>query len=407
MIPTRQESRRSQESALSSRVFLCTISAILSLSYWSVHVEAFQVAILPSIIKIPSQLSSSSSSSSVLFSSTKKPHDIVDAEFEVSTDTDDSSPPLPPSDDDNSDQHQSLLDLSLNSGDPRWKQARIPFVDTVSQTAIEGTLSFLVTVDGIEYGIATPCDAAAAITSEDTDGTVTYLHPDDDDNAELMEIMAAQLVEHVGADLSLKRTPRVLTITGDLDKYTQNFADEILPPPHPTRTLLEDDDDETESWFHEFMRAELGEEEYQKTMNEPATAESIGDELMELFDVAGMGERSDDVAGMEAMIQDLLDEVDPLESVGIKEEDQNPHDALKLVSYHFGKGRAYSLVRLLKPYTLVGRLVQTDNNNISSDDQEENFHFELMTKEEEKLVIPKVEQVCMKELESAGLDLAP
>lgn len=298
---------------------------------------------------------------------------------------------------------KSLFEMSLEL-EPRWKDTRIPFVDTARTTCIDGTLAFLVELEGVRYGIAVPCDAAAAITLENTDGSVTNMYPDDDDNEELMEIMAAQLVEHVGPDLALKRTPRVLTIQGDLDQYTKNWEKEILPMPYEAKEILENinDEDDDLTWAHEFFKKELGEEEYEKTMAEPVTAEDVGDELMELFDIAGFGERSDDMKGIEELFQSLENQEDPtqaaLDTLG-----SNPLDhegaALKLISYLLEDGKSYSLVQLLKPYTLVGRLADIDDKK--------SLEFELLTQEEEKVVVPKLEELCRKDLEEAGLDLSP
>ena len=296
---------------------------------------------------------------------------------------------------------KSLFELSLES-DPQWKEVRIPFVDNQHGTVIDGTLAFCVELEGISYGIAVPCDHAAAITVEDTDGSVMNMYPDLEENEEIMEIMAAQLVENVGADLSLKRTPRVLTIEGDLDQYTKNWEEEILPKPNAVEELM-DDSDEDLQFFHDFMKKELGEEEYEKTMAEPVTAEDIGDELMELFDIPGFGTRKDDVAGVEAMMKSLLDEEDPSE--GMEEAlggDILDHEgaALKLISYNFKNGKSYSLVQLLKPYTLVGRLNKEVTEN-------EGIQFDLLSPEEEKIIIPKLEELCRKDLEASGLSLAP
>jgi hypothetical protein len=333
-------------------------------------------------------------------------HNIVDAEFERGSDDNSrrnsTTATAPALDDDRV--SKSLFQLSLESGDPRWKEARIPFVDTAKGMVIDGTLAFIVNVEGVEYGIAVPCDAAAAITFEDSDGSVINYYPEDDEAEEIMEIMAGQLVEHVGSDLALKRTPKVLTIQGGLDKYTKDWQDTLLNTPYSTEELLKDDEDESVEWFHEFMRKELGEEEYQKTMNEPDTAESIGEDIMALFDIPGIGERSGDDEGLEALIQSLQDQEDPMSAemmakAGLSDPLDYDSAALKLISFNFKDGKAYSLVQLLKPYTLVGRLMKGD--------RPEGIQFELLTREEERLVIPKIEEVCKKDLDAAGLSLAP
>jgi len=299
-----------------------------------------------------------------------------------------------PSDDSQS-TAKSLFEMSLEQSDLDWKAVRIPFIDTTQNSVIDGTLAFMVDLEGVGYGIATPCDYAAAIAVEETDGTVTNLYPENDDNEELMHIMATQLSKHVGEDLVLKRTPRVLTIQGDLGQYTKNWELELLPKPFPADHFL-DDRDEDLDFFHEFMKKELGQAEYDKTMAEAMTAEDIGDELMELFDVPGLGERKDDTEGLEELLRSLVEGKDPEEMFGGLGENllDHPGAALKLVSYHFKNGKTYSLVQLLKPYTLVGRL---------NGDVKDSIQFELLSREEEKVVIPKLEQVCEEDLKRAGL----
>jgi hypothetical protein len=168
---------------------------------------------------------------------------------------------------------KNLFDLSLDA-DPDFIDSRIPFIDYSSKSGtapsyIDVKLAFMADLDGVQYGIAIPFDSAAALTLEKEDGSVQYLSPDLDDNEELMAIMATQLQEHVGPDLRLKRTPRVLTISGPLDKYTADWKEKLLPDPIEPNELMGkiDDGDEIE-FFHKFMRDELGEDEYQKTLNE-------------------------------------------------------------------------------------------------------------------------------------------
>jgi hypothetical protein len=126
--------------------------------------------------------------------------------------------------------------------------------------------------------------------------------------------------------------------------------------------------------------------------------------LMELFDISGIGERSGDQAGLKAMIQSLQDQEDPMSAemmarVGLSDPLDYESAALKLISFNFRDGKAYSLVQLLKPYTLVGRLMKGG--------RPKGIQFELLTREEERLVIPKIEEVCKKDLDAAGLSLTP
>jgi hypothetical protein len=336
--------------------------------------------------------------------------DVLDADFErvdlskvKEKEIRDKSVTAVEDDDDSIDAPKSLLDLSLDL-DPEWKETRIPFVDAVAdgsngENYIDGKLAFTIDLDGVTYGIAVPFDHGAAIVVEEPDGSVVYLSPDDDENVELMEIMARQLQEHVDEDLKLQRTPRVLTISGDLLKYTDKWQDELLPKPVDVDTLLEDEDESVEG-FREFMRKELGEEEYAKTIQEAAmmTSNDIDDEIMELFNIPGIGESKDDVEGIEKMLKSMMSDEDEDESFpGINKDKLDQEGvALKLISYRFGDGKAYSLVYLLKPFALVGKYVSDETD----------VRFELLKPDEERIVIPKIEELCREDMERAGLTLA-
>jgi hypothetical protein len=289
---------------------------------------------------------------------------------------------------------KNLFDLSLES-DPDWNKARIPFL--YGDNYIDAKLAFMVDLDGVSYGIAVPFDHAVALTFETKDGAVEYLSPDFDENDELLEIMAVQVKEHLGEDdLRLKRTPRVLTIAGPLDKYTKNWQDDLLPEPVAKESLL-DDSDEDLDFFRSFMREELGEDEYQKTLKE--SPDGISEDLLALFNVPGLGDQKDDVKGMEAIIDSMLKS--PEEQYAEMEEllgtdlSREGAVALRLIGYNFPDGKSYSLVQLLKPYALVGRYVPDD----------EEIRFELLTPEEYSLIVPRLEEVCEKDLEKAGLTL--
>ena len=67
--------------------------------------------------------------------------------------------------------------------------------------------------------------------------------------------------------------------------------------------------------------------------------------------------------------------------------------ALKLISFVFGEGRSYSLVKLLRPYVLVARFVPDESDP----------RFELLTPDEEKLILPRLEEACKTDLERVGL----
>jgi hypothetical protein len=327
--------------------------------------------------------------------------DFVDVDFErvseaTSSDatTNSNNPPPAP---------KNLFDASL-AADPDldWNNVRIPFCR--DQEYIDGKLSFTIDMEGVTYGIAIPYDDAVAIVEESPKvGNILYVRPDEEDETgegrELMEIMAKQVQEHLGdGELELRKTPKVLTISGGLSKYTENWEKDLVPESLTVKELLEDDDPEI-SEFYEFMRSELGDEEFEKTIKEEVP-KGVDPEIMKLFDVPGLGDQAGDMQGLEAMLKEIVEE----EKQGEVQEAQafQPNMegmALRLIGFNFGDGsKSYSLVKLLQPYTLVGKYIDDGNK--------EEIKFELLTPEEEKLIIPKLEDLCRQDLESAGLSLA-
>ena len=301
--------------------------------------------------------------------------EVIDAEFEDVQDDD----------------KKTLFDLSFAS-DKEMSEVRIPFID--GENYIDTRLAFVTELDGVQYGIGVPYDHAVALVTENIDGSVEYMTPDSDDNLELMGIMANQVKDHLDTRLKLKRTPRVLTIAGPLEELTDDWKDKILPEPSSVEDLLSDEDASVEA-FHEFMKAELGEEEYYKTINEDD--EGIPDELAGLF--GGIGTGADAEAAASAL-EDLLKsmeggaEVDMKEAEGIVGKSlQEDAAALKLISYRLPKGKSYSLVKFLKPYVMVARVISSD----------EGVRFEMIPAADERQLIPKIEASCKAELEQTGL----
>ena len=386
---------------------------------------------------------------------------------------------------------KSLFDISLQAkgnkkndndndddddDDIDWNQVRIPFFR--GNEYIDTKLAFTVELEGVLYGIAIPFDDAVAIIQQTQQGdSILYLHPDgdyekDDDiennnygsdseskwtinRLELMEFMAAQVQQHLGEELQLRKTPKVLTIRGGLSNYTQNWQTELLPPPIPTFELMskvltknnpkqdgrdmttsreategdddddDDDDDEEIASFYEFMKQELGEEEFQKTMEtSPEDDEDFDEELLELFSVPGLnwkdpnGPQCDNWnEEMEQLLSTFQSEEEEERQITqqIKTLEQHNLDgvALKLLGFTFADGsdKSYFLVKLLQPFALVGKYIQEESwlENDSAEAREKadirDVRFELLTSQEEKIVIPKLEELCKKDLEAAGLSL--
>lgn len=351
--------------------------------------------------------------------------------------------------DTNENSEKTLFDLSLDSADPELRDMRVPFVDEKKsgggETFIDGNLAFMVDLDGVSYGIAVPCDHCAAIAKENLkDGTVENLSPDDAENEEIINIMAKHVIDEFNDDeddeekttttgatnekksIALKRTPRILTISGNLTKYTKNWETELLPtlPIEPEKLM--DDSDENLDFFYDFMKSELGEKEFDKTKRQIRQQQEanggpldIDEDLADLFKIPGLGTEEDDVEGIKEMMSTFYD-ID-------KEENQYPDlkdaeqfknvdgVALKLISFQLKNGMSYSLVNMVKPYVLVGKMVMNKPNKNEVVDVEEgdyyrdnkmynkDLYFQLLTPEEEKLVVPRLEKICQQDIEKAGL----
>jgi hypothetical protein len=292
---------------------------------------------------------------------------------------------------------KTLLDMSFDTGDPRWKDTRIPFCR--GDEYIDAKLAFMVDLEGVSYGIAMPFDDAVAIVKqtplEDDDVKITYIDPDkydaEDDSQELMEMMAKQVKENLGEHLVLRKTPKVLTISGGLSEITDNWEQELVDKPVSVEELLKDDDnvDKDVAAFYEFMRQELGQEEFEKTMQEEMSDEDK--ELANLFEAAlGDIDSLDDLVAEQEKVVEEARSFHP-DTDGV---------ALKLIGFEFAdRSKSYQLVKLLQPYPLVGKRI--------IEDAEQGVRFELLTADEEKVLIPRLEELCREDLTKAGLSLTP
>merc|ERR1711935_185844 len=272
-------------------------------------------------------------------------------------------------------------------------------------------------------GIGVPFDDVVAIVvqerankkSSNNDKIETKnIDPDSYENneeyAELMEIFAGQVQEQLGEQYNLRKTPKVLTISGGLDKITNEWQNKVITKPFDVDELLEiskpkDEDNlgkELDS-FYKFMKDELGEEEFEKTMNGDEDEDAMGaelNEIMTLFDVPGVeGTSKEDTEGLEELMQSMVKDIETGEVSEANEFiPDTDNAALKLLGYTFQEsGKSYFLVKPLQPYTLIGRHVE---------DEEDIIRFELLTPEEDKVIIPKLEEMCREDLEANGLNFS-
>jgi len=354
------------------------------------------------------------------------PSDIVDVEFEPVDRTPKKKKKR------KQDDSTNLLETSLEAGDAQWNQVRVPFVQPSSveggtgEEYIDGKLAFTVDLDGQTYGIAVPYDDPVAVvfeTSNEDGGepNVQYYNPEnyssDEDTQELLEIMANQLRERLGEELTLRKTPKVLTVRGGLSKITDEWEQDIMTRPKAVEDLLKESEPHENSMqeFIDFMKSELGEEEFDKAWNEEPDEEF--QEYMEFFEsMDGMDETDEE--GMESLFKSIADDVKEIEEKEKKGESADVLDeakqfmvdtegmSLKILSFNLPGGKAYSLVKLLEPYVLIGRY---DTSVPIIDEEREapvpELRFSLLAPEEEKLLIPRLEAVAKADLKAAGLTL--
>jgi len=314
---------------------------------------------------------------------------------------------------------KNLIDISLDSGDPRWKETRIPFCRGTE--FIDCKLAFMVDLEGQSYGIGVPFDDVVAIVVQEnsdkkkngnhesmaTKNVSPDAYEDDEEYAELMEIFAGQVQEQLGEEFQLRKTPKVLTISGGLDKITKDWQNKVITKPFDVDELLEiskpkDEENlnkELDS-FYKFMRDELGDEEFEKTMNGEDDDGVMGGEfshLMDLFDVPEIdGTTEKDRDDIEKLVDSMTQDIERGEVSEANEFiPDTDNAALKLLGYTFREsGKSYFLVKPLQPYTLIGRHVKEDEDII---------RFELLTPEEDKVIIPKLEEMCREDLQANGL----
>ena len=271
---------------------------------------------------------------------------------------------------------KNLIDVSLESGDPRWKETRIPFCRGTE--FIDCKLAFMVDLEGQSYGIGVPFDDVVAIVVQEKPGKkknrssnndkieTKNIDPDgyedNEEYAELMEIFAGQVQEQLGEEYKLRKTPKVLTISGGLDKITKDWQNKVITKPFDVDELLEiskpkseeDLDKELDS-FYKFMKDELGEGEFEKTMNGDDDEDAMGAELndlMGLFDAPrAEGNSKEDIEGLEELMQSMAKDIETGEVSEANEFiPDTDNAALKLLGYTFREsGKSYFLVKPLQP----------------------------------------------------------
>jgi len=317
---------------------------------------------------------------------------------------------------------QNLLDAALQMGDPELSSIPFEFIDPESTTRrfIECKIAFVVEKDGITYSIGTPCDAQVAVLFE---GDMTpkaaneqkpqmqyFIDPDEDVNLELMEKAAAAFIEEYGDTCKavFKRTPRALTIEGDLDSITGDWRrernidqDQNQKEGGVSEKIFEDfanieDDADSDEFFDSFFKERLGEGYREEVLAQNEEVDKKANELMDLFNIPGVGTQKDDDKGIDKMLEDIINGKDLAKATEMEEggEDQLEETGLRLLGFTGPDGKAYSLVKLIQPMVLVAK----DDPELGPDQKM------LLTVEEANIVVPRLEDEFKKEFGDLNKD---
>ena len=295
---------------------------------------------------------------------------------------------------------ESLLDLTLLDNNITF-----PFVDPKTQRTLNCRLAVTAELEDKQlYAVGVPAQHGVLMIIERDDESDNdsdpaslkseYLDPDLDDNSEILEIMAGALQKYVAADLVLQRTPRILTIAGDLDRYVNALPSSLVPPDITMDKLMEEPDGDLDK-LYDFFKEQLGKEAFDQAMEE---ASDMGPDIMSMFEMG-----SDD-EGKDEDCDESLNPLDLEEAFrNLSADIQHEGVGIKLVGFQInnndGKNNVnsnqsfYCLVKPIKPLTVVGRLKSEGRETV----------FELLTPEEEVLIVPRLEQICKEDMESQGL----
>jgi hypothetical protein len=291
-----------------------------------------------------------------------------------------------------SDSFQSPLQASLDLVDP---QLRIPieFTDPATKLFIPCNLAFVLEYDGVEYSIGSPIHTQVAVFCEDDGGLSYFLDPDADDNLEIMEMAAEKFESINNCKLVFHRTPRTLTIQGDLDQLIDGWDASNKMNPLDIDNIF--DESEEDDLFDSFFKEELGENYREKYLVDDPEIDKQVAELMDAFTFPGFGPRKNETDGILNVLKDIEKDAKIAEEDATNwvEGSAETETALRLVGFEGPDGKPYSLVKMLKPTILVAK----DDKNLAPDQRL------LLTKEEAMDIIPILEQEFKNELARAGL----
>jgi hypothetical protein len=161
------------------------------------------------------------------------------------------------------------------------------------------------------------------------------------------------------------------------------------------KLMEEPDTDDLDSLF-DFFKEQLGNEAYDAAMEE---ATDLPPDLQALFEVDDDGDEpiktpEELEKAFRQLGEDLQHQGVGVKLVGFQVNNNDENDKNK-----GGPPSFYSLVKPVKPLTVVGRLREEQEGGSSQ------TVFELLTPEEESLIVPRLEQVCKEDMEAQGISL--
>jgi len=327
-----------------------------------------------------------SRASSTLFDS-----DAIDVEF---VRADDDGPNKKPAKASLGDIPQSTLQASLNMVEP---SLRIPieFTDPLMKSFIPCNLAFILEHDGVEYSIGTPIHEQVVVFCENDNGASYFIDPDEDANLELMEMAAAKFESINECKLIFQRTPRTLTVQGNLDRLIKGWKSEDRVKPIDVVDVS--DESEEDEFFDSFFKKEIGDDYREKCLVEDAEIDKEAQEMMEAFSVPGFGDRKDDIEGLDNILGEIEKDFEIAQQDPSTWGNDDSETGLRLVGFEGPDGKPYSLVKMLQPVILVA----IDDDDLAPDQRY------LLSKQEADKIIPILEQEFKAELAEAGLSTAP
>mmetsp|Transcript_25339 Transcript_25339/g.37707 ORF Transcript_25339/g.37707 Transcript_25339/m.37707 type:complete len:403 (-) Transcript_25339:44-1252(-) len=326
----------------------------------------------------------------------------------------------------------SLVEYSQKQ-DPDWKSMPIAFCDTVSNSYIDCNLAFYVkdplgqNGQGAEYSLGVPCEVPIVVSLEvaddeendngdNDDAAFTNLskvipispeHTDEDtlsedEKNEIFQMAARALMEEFGAGIRLKKTPRVLTLDGNLEEVIGDWKEVLLESVSNSKdvgflsfegalNLFDDDNKDGEDYFDKIMRRDLGDD--YMSLAEDGDGE-VDEELLKLFDSDSVN-KDGDVSEVVDFLKNSGDSNKIDDDFDTLLQQLKPSAALRLLNFMTEDGKEVTILRPVRPMLLLGK-----------EDPEDYTRRILLTDEEMAEVLPRLESVCREGLEKAGFFLA-